>query len=106
MTFIERAWNWFISGLSHFFREDVLPALEDWLIQFKGDVEQIVLQDAAKYGPLVLNGTMTMLEAIEKLAEDLLAKEITVSKELIGNAIRTWTNSAAMQSAVTPTAAV
>lgn len=104
MTFIERAWNWFWDGLSHFFSDKVVPALKDWAGQFQTDAGQIVLEDAAKYGPLVLSGAMTMLEAIEKLGEDLLAKEITVSKELIGNAIRTWTNSAAMQGTSTPAA--
>lgn len=105
MSFLNRVWDYVWSGLSHFFSDDVVPALKDWAAQFRGDVEQIVLQDAALYGPLVLNGTMTMLEAIEKLGADLLTKEITVSKDLIANAIRTWTNSAAMQASVTPPAA-
>lgn len=105
MSFIDRIWNYICSGLSHFFSDDVIPALKDWLTQFKGDAEQIVLQDAAQYGPLVLNGTMTMVEAIEKLGSDLLAKEITVSKDLIANAIRTWVNSAALQSTANPTPA-
>lgn len=103
MSFLNRVWDYIWSGLSHFFSNDVVPALKDWAAQFRGDVEQIVLQDAAQYGPLVLNGTMTMIEAIEKLGQDLLTKEITVSKDLVANAIRTWTNSAAMQSVATPT---
>lgn len=100
MTVFERVWNFIWDGLTHFFSADVVPALKDWAAQFRGNAEQVVLQDAAKYGPMVLAGTMTMLEAIEQLGKDLLAKEITADKDLIANAIRTWTNSAAM--AVTP----
>lgn len=102
MSVLDRVWNYIWDGLSHFFSDDVVPALKDWAAQFKGDVEQVVLQDAAQYGPLVLNGSMSMVDAIDKLGQDLLAKGIEVSKDLIANAIRTWTNSAAMQTSVSP----
>ena len=96
MSILYRVWNFIWDGLSHFFTDDVIPALRDWAEQFKDGAGQVVLQDAAQYGPLVLAGTMTILEAWEKLEQDLLAKGLSVSKEVGLNAIRTWTNSAAM----------
>lgn len=68
------------------------PVLADWISQFEGAAESIALSDAAVFAPQVLAGSLSMMDAIAKLGADLLAKGISVSEVLIGNAIRTHLN--------------
>lgn len=69
------------------------PALADWVHQFLDAEKQVVLNDAATYAPKVFSGEMSMVDAISQLGADLLAKGITASETIIGNAIRTQLNS-------------
>lgn len=69
------------------------PVLADWVSQFAAAEEQTALNDAATYAPQVFAGTLSMGDAIAKLAADLLAKGITVSETVVGNAVRTQLNS-------------
>lgn len=97
MSMLSNVWAWVWAGLSHFFTADVVPALKDWAGQFATAAEQVALQDAAIYGPKILSGDIKITDAATQLEADLLTKGLTVSKEIILNALRTWANSAAMQ---------
>lgn len=80
------------------------PVLADWISQFEGAAESTALSDAATYAPQVFAGTLSITDAIAKLGADLLAKGLTLSETLVGNAIRTHLNALQTAPAVTPQA--
>lgn len=102
MTIFERLWSWLKDLLAHFWTTEA-PALEAWLKQFVSDEGKVILADAAIYGPQILAGTITIVEAAAKLGADLVAKgiaDVPALEEIIFNALRTQTNLAATASPV------
>lgn len=75
-----------------------IPALTAWGAQFLTDEGKVILSDAITYGPQILAGTVTIIDAADKLWVDLKAKGITDIEalgETVFNALRTQTNAAA-----------
>jgi hypothetical protein len=102
MTIFERFWNWLTDLISEIWTTEG-PALTAWLKQFSSDEGQVILTDAAIYGPQIYAGTITITDAANKLYADLKAKGITDAGNLLEtvfNALRTQTNLAASSAPV------
>lgn len=97
MLFLETWWDILVAFLVKIVGIEA-PAVASWAKQFSSDEGQVILTDAAQYGPQVFAGTLTMVAASEALWVDLKAKGITDIEalgETVFNALRTQTNAAA-----------